>query len=165
MNFRNILTLKNNKILVVFYVLVFSIIFNGCSKINVLHGSRCIKGDCVNGEGVLIDSNGKTKYSGRFLGGWFTKASGATIEDGKPDGRNWKYVGNVIYMDRKEWDTLSQQYTYRSIEPSGYGVIKHYTGSDLTKEYKGYWKEGMKHGKGVETSYYGGKVTTKSGEW
>jgi len=101
--------------LIVFLFIVFLLPVNGLSY--------CVEGDCQDGQGTMITSDGG-KYVGEFKDGLPNGQGILTYSDGE------KYEGNFKDGWRHGQGTL----TY----PDGY-------------QYVGEWKDGERHGYGVES--------------
>lgn len=142
------------------------IIGNGSSYIN---SYGCVSGNCINGFGTYIFSNGD-KYIGDFLDGkkygrgTYTYLDGSKHEgyykDDKANGRGililangQKYEGNFINGDYNGLGTLSfpsgQKYVgeFKDNKYNGYGT---YTFQD-GEIYEGFYKDGKQNGYGVST--------------
>ena len=140
----------------------------------------CIKGDCKNGYGTFISSDGD-KYVGNWKSGLMNGYGTMTFANGSKYVGNWKngsqngygtftwsdgrkYVGNWKDDDFNGYGT----YTYsngskyvgnwKSDLQNGYGT---YTYSDGSK-YVGNWKNGSQNGYGTITWFYGDKYV---GNW
>ena len=140
----------------------------------------CIKGDCKNGYGTFISSDGD-KYVGNWKSGLMNGYGTMTFANGAKYVGNWKsgsqngygtftwsdgrkYVGNWKDDDRNGYGTYTwsdgRKYVgnWKDDDFNGYGT---YTYSDGRK-YVGNWKSGLQNGYGTVTFGNGSKYV---GNW
>ena len=110
----------------------------------IYNNATCVKGNCMNGEGVLNFPNGK-KYTGSFKKGLFN-GSGSLIWD------NYKYNGE--YKNGKRNGYGKMIYDNGAIYEGNYKDSKYHGEgffSQFGNTYKGSYENGEYHGQGVLT--------------
>jgi hypothetical protein len=128
----------------------------------IMAKDKCIKGNCVNGRGFLVYTEG-SQYEGDWKNG---KRHGQGIlvlfsHDGKPtsgytgEWRNDTMHGHGVFI----WpEGYKYEGDWKDGKPHGQGTVI----ISAHEKYVGGWKDGMRHGQGISNNPGGSKY---EGEW